>query len=143
MLVLNGTLRNTLIIGVVVYFLIILKLLKDKSLSLKYSLLWIFSGVAMGILVIFPELLLRIIVIFGIQSNMNGLFIFGIAFLGMILMSITSIVSRQNKKIRTLTQELAILEKRIRDIELGQKGNTDNAGGISKGQKISDGFLDK
>ena len=117
MLVLNGTLRTTLIVGVIIYFLIILKLLKDKSLSLKYSLLWLFSGVAMGILVIFPELLLHIIVIFGIQSNMNGLFLFGIAFLGTTLMSITSIVSRQNKKIGTLIQENAILEKQMRNLE--------------------------
>lgn len=120
-IMINGTLRTTLIVGVILYFVIILKLLKDKSLSLKYSLLWLLSGLAMGILVIFPELLLRIIVLFGIQSNMNGLFIFGIAFLGMILMSITSIVSRQNKRIRTLIQESAILEKRIRELEHKEK----------------------
>ena len=71
----------------------------------------------MGIFVIFPELLSRIIKIFGIQSNMNGLYLFCIAFMMMILMSITSIVSKQNKKIRTLIQENALLEKRIRDLE--------------------------
>ena len=113
----GGTLRASLIIGVLIYFVIILKFLKDKSLSLKYTLLWIFSGVVMGIFVIFPELLSRIIGIVGIQSNMNGLFVFGIAFLMMIMMSITSIVSRQNKKIRTLIQENAILEKRVRELE--------------------------
>lgn len=113
----NGTLRTTLIIAVLIYFVVILKFLKDKALSLKYTLLWIFSGLMMGIFVIFPELLSRIIKIFGIQSNMNGLYLFCIAFMMMILMSITSIVSKQNKKIRTLIQENALLEKRIRDLE--------------------------
>ena len=64
-----------------------------------------------------PDLLTRIIHIFGIQDNMNGLFIFAIGFMLMILLSLTSIASRQNRKLRTLTQELAILEKRVRDLE--------------------------
>lgn len=71
----------------------------------------------MGILVIVPELLTRIIHIFGIQDNMNGLFIIAIGFIIMILLSLTSIASRQNRKIRTLTQELAILDKRVRELE--------------------------
>ena len=113
----GGTLRTTLIIGVIIYFAIILKFLKDKSLSLKYTLLWLLSGIVMGVFVIFPQLLSHAIGLIGIQSNMNGLFVFGIAFLMMILMSLTSIVSKQNKKIRTLVQENAILEKRIRELE--------------------------
>ena len=117
----QGTLRTTLICGILIYFFIILKFLKDKSLSLKYTLLWLFSGLIMGILVIFPELLSGIIAVLGIQSNMNGLFIFGIAFLMMIMMSITSIVSKQNKKIRVLIQENAILEKRVRELENEKK----------------------
>ena len=117
----NGTLRTTLIIAVLIYFAIIFKFLKDKALSLKYTLLWILSGLMMGIFVIFPELLSKIIRVFGIQSNMNGLYLFCIAFIMMILMSITSIVSRQNKKIRTLVQENAILERRVRELE--QDGN--------------------
>jgi len=32
-------------------------------------------------------------------------------------MSLTSIVSRQNRKIRILVQEQAILEKRVRELE--------------------------
>lgn len=48
---------------------------------------------------------------------MNGLFIIAIGFIIMILLSLTSIASRQNRKIRTLTQELAILDKRVRELE--------------------------
>lgn len=119
----GGTLRIVLIAAVICYFLIILKFLKDKALSLKYTLLWIFAGLVMGVLVIFPSVLTRIISLLGIQSNMNGLFIFCIAFIMIILMSITSIVSRQNRKIRTLIQEISILEKRIRELETKESGN--------------------
>lgn len=112
-----ATLRLTLIVAVVCYFIVILYFLKQKALNLKYTLLWLVAGLVMGILVAVPELLVRIIHIFGIQDNMNGLFIFAIGFIIMILLSLTSIASRQNRKIRTLTQELAILEKRVRDLE--------------------------
>ena len=71
----------------------------------------------MGILVVVPELLTRTIRLFGIQDNMNGLFLFCIGFIVLILLSLTSIASRQNRKLRTLTQELAILDKRVRDLE--------------------------
>lgn len=74
----------------------------------------------MGILVIFPELLVKVIHILGIEDNMNGLFILLIAFILMILMALTSIVSRQNMKIRTLVQEIGILDKRIRELEKEQ-----------------------
>lgn len=71
----------------------------------------------MGILVIWPQFLLLLRRLVGIESNMNGLFVMAIGFIIMILMSITSIVSRQNEKIRKLTQVIAILEKRVRDLE--------------------------
>ena len=110
-------LRVTLILVVISYFIVFLYFLKQKALNLKYTLLWLVAGAVMGILVVVPELLTRIIRLFGIQDNMNGLFLFCIGFIILILLSLTSIASRQNRKLRTLTQELAILDKRVRDLE--------------------------
>ena len=116
-----STLRFVLIVAVICYFIIILYFLKQRALNLKYTLLWLLAGAVMGILVIVPEPLTAIIHVFGIQDNMNGLFIFCIGFIIMILLSLTSIASRQNRKIRTLTQELAILDKRLREVEASMK----------------------
>ena len=106
-------LRVSLILAVAIYFVLILWLLKKREISLKYTLLWLFAGLCMGILVIWPESLMIIIGFIGIESSMNGLFILAIAFIIVILMSITSIVSKQNEKIRSLTQTIAILEKNL------------------------------
>lgn len=114
-------LRLILSIGVLIYFVLILYWLKIKALNLKYSLLWILSGVAMGILVIFPDTLILISQILGILTPMYTLFVCAIALIIAILMSITSIVSRQNRKIRTLIQENALLEKRVRELENNTK----------------------
>lgn len=121
-----STLRFVLIVAVICYFIIILYFLKQRALNLKYTLLWLLAGAVMGILVIVPELLTAIIHIFGIQDNMNGLFIFCIGFIIMILLSLTSIASRQNRKIRILTQELAILDKRLRELEASVKEHENN-----------------
>lgn len=115
-------LRISLIIVLIIYFVFILAFLKRKAISLKYTLLWIVAGIFMGILVIWPQLLLMLRRLVGIESNMNGLFVMAIGFIIMILMSITSIVSRQNEKIRKLTQVVAILEKRVRELEEGNGG---------------------
>lgn len=112
-----STLRMSLICILVGYFIFILIFLKKKAISLKYTLLWLFAGFFMGIMVIWPQVLTWIIRIIGIESNMNGLFVLAIGFLMAILMSITSIVSRQSEKIKSLVQHIAMLEKRIRELE--------------------------
>ena len=71
----------------------------------------------MALLVIFPSILPAFLRILGITGNMNGLFIICIAFLMILCMALTSIVSRQAGKIRQLTQSIAILEKELREAE--------------------------
>ncbi len=112
-----STLRITLIVAVVCYFIFILYFLKQRALNLKYTLLWLLAGIVMGILVVVPELLTAIIHVFGIQDNMNGLFIFCIAFILMILLSLSCIALSQNRMIRLLIELLAILDKRVREME--------------------------
>ena len=116
-------LQITLIVAVICYFIIILHYLKQKMLELKYTLIWLAAGVVMAVMIFFPELLMKIVGLFGIQSNMNGLYLMCLAFIFMILMTLTSIVSRQQLKIRILIQQLSMLEKRIRELEDGKDGD--------------------
>ncbi len=113
----SSSLRLFLSIGVFVYFLLIFSLLRRKTLSLRYTLLWIFGGIGMGILLIFPELLNWFIHLVGIQLASNGLFAMILFFILIILISITSIVSKQSDHIKRLVQDNALLEKRIRELE--------------------------
>ncbi len=121
-----GTLRITLCVAVLLYFVIILHYLKNKMLELKYTLIWLAAGIVMGIMIFFPELLVAFVRILGIESNMNGLYILCFGFIIMIMMTLTSIVSRQNMKIKILIQENSMLEKRIRELEQSQQEKTEN-----------------
>lgn len=116
-------LQIVLLVAVILYFVVILYFLKKKALELKYTLIWLLAGVVMLILIAFPQLMTFVVSVLGIQSNMNGLYIALISFIIMILMTLTSIVSRLAYKAKVLTQEVALLEKRIRDLENVQKEN--------------------
>ena len=124
------SLRITLLIAVIVYFILILFYLKNKALELKYTLLWIFAGAVMLLMVIFPPILLSIKELFGFADNMNALYVICFGFVIMLLMMLTSIVSRQANKVKILIQEIAILKKEIRDLqgvnkEKDEQDNTD------------------
>lgn len=110
-------LRIHLIIVLACYFVLILVFLKNKAISLKYTLLWLLAGAVMGSMVIWPQTLAYITRLIGMESNMNCLFAMTIGFLMAILMAITSIVSKQSNKIKNLIQTIAMLEKRVRELE--------------------------
>ena len=112
---LPSNLRITLGIALVIYFALILIFLKRKAIELKYTLLWLLAGVCMAILVIFPPILPAFLRLLGITGNMNGLFMICIGFLMILSMALTSIVSRQSRKIRELAQSIAIMEREVRE----------------------------
>lgn len=140
---LPNTLRITLCVAVICYFIIILHYLKNKMLELKYTLIWLMAGVVMGIMVFFPDLLIKFVHFLGIESNMNGLFILAIAFVIMVLMTLTSIVSRTMMKVRAMIQEMGMLERRVRQLENElsvQEAISDSNNETNDNQnKISDG----
>ena len=111
------TSRIAILIGVLVYFWIVVKLIRSRALDLKYTLLWILSGVVVLVIDAFPQTFEIILGLLGIRTYMYGAILLGMAFLAMILMSITSIVSKQKQRIKTLIQQNALLEKRVRDME--------------------------
>lgn len=114
----NTSLRIAISIALVVYYACIFYFLKKKSLTLKYTLLWLFTGLVMVLVVIFPQVLEQILHWVGVVELTNGLFGIVCFALLIILLSITSIVSIMNEKMRRLVQQCAMYEKRIRELEM-------------------------
>ena len=113
----NKTLQVSMILAISCYFVVLVYLLKKKSLNLKYTLLWIFAGGFMLLLVLFPQLLHLFADAVGIYEDTNALFAAIFFCLILILMSLTAIVSKMNERIKQLSQYAALLEKRLRDVE--------------------------
>lgn len=110
-------LRIAMLLAVVLYFGLVFHLLKRKSLNLKYTLLWLFSGVMMLLLAVFPQILNAFTSLVGIYEPTNALFAVIFFCIIIILMSLTAIVSKLNEKSKRLIQSIALLEKRVRDLE--------------------------
>ena len=110
-------LRTALLAAIILFFVIVLYFLKRRRLTLKYSLLWLLTGTVMLVLVAFPELMMFLSRLLGTQSIMNTLYLLILAFVIILLMMLTSIVSGQTERIRRLAQSNALLEKRIRELE--------------------------
>lgn len=99
------------------YFLVIGYCLKKSYFKLRYALVWLLSGAAMVLLSVWPRLLNRLSVLLGIYSSVNALFVILFACIILVLILQTIIISRQSEKIKRLTQTLALIEKRLRDVE--------------------------
>jgi len=119
--VISLKLQLTMIFAVIIYFILLLFMLRRNSINLKYTLLWIFSGMLMLILAIFPRILDIFSALIGIHEPVNALFAVLFFCVIIILMSLTAIVSKQNYRIKKIAQVVALLEKRIRDLEGNKK----------------------
>lgn len=113
----NDVLRIVLLVGVTLYFIILFSLFRKEKLNLKYTLLWIFAGLVMGFISIFPEILDAFAKLVGVAEPTNALFAILSFCIIVILMSLTSIVSSLNDKNIKLIQSIAILELRVRELE--------------------------
>ena len=109
--------RVILLVGVLIYLMIIIFLMKKGRMSLKYSLVWFASGMVLLVCAIFPQIIRFFTNLIGIYSEVNAVFFVGVCFLLLIILSLTSIASGQSERIRTLVQTQAMLEKRVREIE--------------------------
>lgn len=113
----NISLRLTLIVALLIYYVVLFYLLRKRALTLKYTLLWIISGIVMILIVAFPALFEKLMRVIGVVEMTNGLFAVVCFAILIILISITSIVSKMNEKMRQLIQQCAMYEKRIRELE--------------------------
>ena len=114
---LSKSAQIVILAALLVYSTVLVVLLKNKRLALRYTLLWIFSDILMLILAVFPRVLPWFAGLVGIYDHTNALFATVIFCLIMILMSLTSAVSGMSEKTKKLAQANALLEKRLRELE--------------------------
>lgn len=108
-----NTLKIFLIISIIIFMLHVLNNVKKNKLSVRNSIVWLLMGGAVIICVFQVENLTVLAHLLGIKTLSNLIFFLGFIFLIFVVFDLTRIVSMQNKKIITLTQELGILKKEI------------------------------
>ncbi len=105
-----------LIFSILLLF-IILYIVRKGRITIKYSLVWLFSILIILISAIIPNFMMSISNFLGFQTMSNMIFSLLIALLIFICISLTIIVSGQKEKIKLLIQEVSILKRKIEENE--------------------------
>jgi hypothetical protein len=104
----------------VITFFIIYSMVKKKKILFKHAILWCLLDLLM-VISIFGIKYLRVVSDFvGIEKISNLIFLFGFLVIIAICIGLTTLVAEQKHKIIVLTQELAILNNKVRSIEDGK-----------------------
>lgn len=95
----------------IIFILFILNLVRKNKLDEKYSILWLFFGFIILIVSIFPIIIEKIASFFGVYYPPALMLLFAIIIIGAYIVHITIVITKQNKMIIKLTQELAIFKE--------------------------------
>ena len=110
-------LRVDLVVGVLLYLGVILWLLKKNKLTVRYSIIWFMSGFVLLLFALFPYIVLVLWDLLHVEMAVNLVFMIVLAFVLLILLSLSSVVSGFSEKIKRLSQHNALLEHRVRELE--------------------------
>lgn len=99
--------------------ILILELVRRRRLNERYALLWLFSASIILVLAVWEGLLARVASLLGIAYPPNALFLIAVGFILLLLLSMSTALSRLQGQTRILAQRLAILEARFREAENG------------------------
>lgn len=90
--------------------------IRRMEMRVKYALIWIGLSIILLALAIFPSTLMTLAHFLGISSDANALFMFAIGFLYILSFSFSIMFSRNSKRITKLIQHIAILNKKIDEL---------------------------
>mgnify|MGYP005790200235 CR=1 FL=1 len=94
------------IAGSILFILFILYLVKKEKIDEKYSILWLIFGIIILAISIFPKIIEYIANIFEIYYPPSLLLLLGIIILIIYIVHITIVITKQNKMIIRLNQEI-------------------------------------
>ena len=114
------------IAAAVLLMLLVIELVRRRRLNERYALLWLFSATVILVFAVWGGLLEKLASLLGIAYPPNALFIVAVAFVILLLLSMSTSISRLQDHSRILAQRLAILEARVA-ARLGQSGSSADA----------------
>lgn len=113
----SGTLQAVVAIFAIVALMYIGNLVRTKRLELKYALVWFAVGIMLLVFDLAPGFLQWLTNLLGIELPINMLFFLGFGFVLLIILTQTVVISNLTRKTKRLTQEVALLHRRIDNIK--------------------------
>lgn len=129
MIVFVGIALAVVIIGIVLWMLL------TRRLREKYAVLWLVVGLVVLILGLFPQLLLWLTSILGVQLPVNLLFATAIVLLLGVALHLSWELSHAEEEIRRAAEEIAILHTRVDELAEEVRGSRRDQGAPDGGRE--------
>ena len=106
-----------------VFLALLFGLLFSRRLKEKYAAIWIVVGVGVCLLAAFPGVVFWLSSITGVEVPANLLVALAVTVLLAVCLQLSGEVSTLEEETRTLAEEHALLEARVRDLERATRGH--------------------
>ena len=113
----NTRLQTILIVASILFMLFIIIVTQRKKLSFKYTLLWLLFSLIILILAIFPRTVMLAARLLFIETPTNAIFLIFFVLIIVLIFYISIGFSKLMEKSTVLTQNNALLSKKIEDLE--------------------------
>lgn len=106
-----------LLVGDLIFLALIFLFVKHGKLSVRYSLAWFGLGGVLLVFAAFPVVAKMLRALFQFEVVANLVFTMLFCFVLLVLLILSASASQHTERIKRLTQQSAMLEKRIRELE--------------------------
>ena len=117
----SKVLQLFLLTGSIIVLLVVIRSILKNKINIHYAIAWIIWGVGMVIISLFPNIIYEFAYFIGIQVPVNAIFLIMIFLLYCLTFYIYFVISRHNEDIVNLDYEIAILKKKIEELEKKSK----------------------
>jgi hypothetical protein len=109
------TLHQTIFAVIVSFaiFIVIISLVRSRKLRAEYSWLWLLTGFAILVLVVWYDLLVKLTALIGAVTPTTTLFIFSDIFLVLLTLHFAIKISQLSDQVKNLAQKMSLLEAQI------------------------------
>ncbi len=113
------SLRIQLLIAIatIIAFFYIGNKVRIRVIELKYALVWFLLALVLLIIDLAPNFLESLTKLLGVTLPINMLSLAGFGFVLIILYSFTIVLTNENRRTKRLTQEVALLNRRVEELE--------------------------
>jgi hypothetical protein len=100
---------------------IVIELIRSRKLRERYALLWLATAGVILFFAVWRSGLHSLSKTLGIAYPPNALFVLSMLFVLVLLLHFSTVISKLSDRSTTLTQRLALLEERLRELEGGSR----------------------
>ena len=117
--------RLQVIIGVllVLFVIVLFHMVRKEKIELRYALPWTLMIAALFVMDLFPSVPGWLAEMAGIELSVNMLFFLGFVFTLCIIFTQSLSISRNQKKVKQMAQEIALLKERLERVEEKKNGS--------------------